>query len=161
MLGAIPFEVVDAVLNVTHPSVIVNSILSKLDTPLAACLSLAVPVGADALVVDRFNNNLLCKISALVLTSASKITLGLIWASTVFAVESISRAISPTTVALIASAPSPVNTKISLAYKSPPLKFWKLSKVKLCRLTASNGLTGLPTLTILLLSRSILAFIAN
>ena len=148
-------------LTVTKPSVTVICAESKLDNPLAACLTAAVPVGAAALELASVIDNLLCSISAVALTSAFMITPGLICASNVCAVESMFKLMSPTILVLIAALPSPVNVRISLALRFSIVNSWKLENVMLLKFTASWASTGSLTLIILLSSKFIAAFIAN
>ena len=105
--------------------------------------------------------NLLCSIAALALTSALSITPGWICASIVFAVESIPKAISPTTDALIASLLLPVNTSISFASRLLSVNSCKLPNVKFLKLTTSCGCVGSPTLISLNPPWSIGPFIAS
>ena len=136
-------------LTVTYPSVTVNCAVSKLDKPLAACLTAAVPVGADALALAKIINNLLCMISAVEFISALIITFGLICASIVCAVESIFNERSPTIAAFSIVFPTPVNTAISLAEILPKLISCKLPINTLLKFTASCGLVGSVTFIIL------------
>ena len=132
----------------TNPSVVSKFALLKLATPLAACFSTAVPVGAAALVEASVIANLLCATAASDLTSALTILSATICTSTVFRVESTpvrsSKDISPTTEALIKLFCSPVNTRTSPASILLIVVPCILSNDRLCRFTASLGFTGSP-----------------
>ena len=113
-------------LSVTQPSVTSNCALSKLDIPFSACV---IPV-ALALVAADDNTNLLCTIPAALLMSAFTITLGLICASTVLAVESMLRLMSPTIVLFWAKSPAPVKVKMSALLPAVTATSLRLFSVK-------------------------------
>ena len=95
------------------------------------------------------------------LTSASIITPGLICASTVLAVLSMFRLISPIIAEFCAKSPTPVNVNMSADLGAVIVVFWKLANVRLRRFTASCATAGSVRFVILLKLRFMVPFMPN